>query len=136
MSGSRNISIQIPRCLLEQISKRAVIKNRSRNAEFRYLLDYALGEAGEDDVTIVLGEQDWVKNTTRVSCDTLQVIARRGEEFHRGLSREMVHLVAWGIQLSADRDLELIAAMIQRRDREADGSQSTGLSVSPLVPPA
>lgn len=116
--AQRNTSIEIPICILEQIAQRAVIHGRSRNAEFRYLLNYALESLGDDDCMITLSG-DEIKTITRFDYDVIEMLQVRCKRFQRPLGREIVRLAAYAIQLSTTRNIAIIEEMIRRRDREA-----------------
>lgn len=118
----RNITVEIPKVLLDQISLRSLIHGRTRNAEFRTLLNFGLGDVGESDVKITL-PTGFVRTTLRFEPEILDIIQDRAARFERAVGKEIIRLVAWAIQVQTDRDLALINEMLERRDREARGLQ-------------
>lgn len=120
MSGQRNISIEIPLFLLEQIKQRTLISQRSQNAEFRYLLHFILEQvsATEDfDFRNLEGERK--QTTVRLDYETAELLRDRCWKFHRSMGREIVRLVAYAIDTIAKRDLETQADMVRRAARTA-----------------
>ncbi len=128
MADKRNISILIPKLLLDQIQKRSKLNDRSRNQEFRYLLARGLALAGVVDVTINLPEEDMVKSVTRIDHETYAILHDRTAKFKRSLSGELIHLVAYAIQDSTNENVRIIEEMIRRQGLPARGAP-------PLEPP-
>lgn len=114
MSGQRNISVEIPEFLLEQIEGRTLISQRKRNAEIRYLLNFILGELQGNDFSIQF--QGKVRKTTiRLDYSPLQTILDRCYSFERPLGGEIVRLLAFALQTIADRDREVQQDMVRRQ---------------------
>lgn len=116
---SSNISFIVPKSLLELIERRAQINGRTRNAEFRYLLDIGLGLAGSGDVTVQLDDKDWIRSIARISDECRYLLEDRKLLFKRGIGMEMIRLVAFAIEESARRDLEVIRDMMARQGSRA-----------------
>jgi hypothetical protein len=112
---SSNISFLIPKSLLELVERRAQINGRTRNAEFRYLLDIGLTLAGPGDVVIQLDNNDWIRSIARISDECRYVLEDRKDLFKRGLGMELIRLVAFAIEESARKDLEIIKEMMARQ---------------------
>lgn len=122
MAKGRNFTFKIPQYLLEQIAKRALVNDRSRNAEIRYLLSAGLGYAGEADVTVALPsteETDWPQIPGRFDREGFEAVSERAQQFHRSVGREMVRLLAYAIEESARRDLAVISGMMSRQGSRA-----------------
>lgn len=129
MSDQRNISIEIPKHLLEQIISRAAVHGRKRNGEYRYLVQMGLDHAGDADIVIDLPRDEMTKTTARMSYELEAALLARARKFERGLGWELVRMMAYAIQVRTNADLKVIAGMIERRDREAAALQ-------PPEPPA
>lgn len=126
----RNISVEIPKCLLEQISSRAAIHGRSRNGEYRYLVRLGLEHAGDDDPIINLPvDGEVMKTTARMTEELEAALLNRVQQFQRGLGPELVRMMAYAIRVRTEADLKIIADVIARRDREAG-------ALPPPEPPA
>ena len=123
MADQRNISIQIPRYLLDQIQRRSEVYGRSRNAEFRYLLNMALELSPDEDIEIKLREkEDPVDTVARVDYATERALLDRCQLYQRPMRWELVRLVAYAIQVRTDRDLKLVEEMMSLQGRAADGT--------------
>lgn len=120
MAKQRTVCIEIPQALLEQITQRAYLNGRSRNAEFRYLIDAALAEAGDGDITIRVPKENKVKSGARVDYDIYELLKERSAVLHRGIGPEIVRLAAYAIQRGTDRDLEVIRQMLNRGSTAPD----------------
>lgn len=114
MSGQRNISLEIPEFLLEQIVKRTLISQRKRNAEISYLLNFILDEIGADDFTIQL-HGGLRKTTVRLDYAPLQNILDRCWKYQRPLGPEIVRLLAYALETIAKRDLATQQEMVRRQ---------------------
>lgn len=119
MSNRRNISFLIPRYLLDQISNRAIVNGRSRNAEIRYLLLLGLQYAGNNDTSVKLPSDDWGRCIGRIDAEIEDAVAERSRLYQRSLGREIVRLLAYAIKVSTDRDLEVIAEMMLRQGQSS-----------------
>lgn len=120
MITGRNISFDCPKFLIEQIGQRAAVNDRSRNAEFRYLIDSALTLVGESDIEITLPstkEMEWKQIVARLEFDQFEVLQWRADRFKRSIGREIVRLSTYTIQETTRRDLALIEAMMSRQGR-------------------
>lgn len=122
MSNQRNISIEIPKHLLDQIKMRSMVHDRRRNGEFRYLVQMGLDLAGEDDVSIDVPRADMKKTTARMTFELEARLLARAHRFERALGWELVRMAAYAIQVCTDRDLKFIEEMLERRDRGAVGT--------------
>ena len=120
MAKQRTVCIEIPKSLLEQISQRSYLNGRSRNAEFRYLIDAALAEAGDLDIVVKMPKDQKVKSGARFDYDIYQLLKERSATLHRGLGPEIVRLAAYAIQRGTDRDLEVIRQMLNRGSEAHD----------------
>lgn len=101
----------------------------------RYLLNYAFEIVGENDVSITVSD-DTIKSIGRIEYDQREILLDRKHRFQRGIGPEMVRLLAFALETSAARDLAVIEAMMQRRDREAGALPSPVPSASQLSQPA
>lgn len=110
-----NISFVIPKSLLDLIQRRAQINGRKRNAEVRYLLGVGLDLASGKDVQIQLDPEEWVRSIGRIHAETREVLEERAHAFQRGVGMEIVRLIAFAIEESARRDLEVISEMLSRQ---------------------
>lgn len=116
----RNISVEIPKCLLEQIASRAAIHGRSRNGEYRYLVRLGLEYAGDEDTIVALpSDGEVVKTTARMSEELEAALLNRVQRFERGLGPELVRMMAYAIHVRTEADLKMIADVIARQGREA-----------------
>lgn len=114
MSGQRNISVEIPEFLLEQIEGRTLISQRKRNAEIRYLINFILDEIGSDDFNIQLQGKER-KTTVRLDYSSLQFVLDRCWKYQRPLGREIVRLLAFALETIAKRDLAVQEDMVRRQ---------------------
>lgn len=117
MATQRSISLDIPKCLLDQIEQRARINQRSRNAEIRWLVDLALRYCRCDEVVVELPTRrdgKWVQTISRLHLEAFAEVNSRACGFHRGVGMEIVRLVTYAIEETARRDLAVITDMVKR----------------------
>jgi hypothetical protein len=88
----------------------------------RYLLAYALSNAGPGDITMTVGRG--IKSIGRLNDDMWDTLTERCSRFQRPMGRELVRLLAFALQTSANRDLAIIEEMMQRRGRVSGELQS------------
>ena len=121
MADQRNISIEIPKSLLDQIQQRSRLNGRSRNAEFRYLLQIAFDSAQDEDVVIKLPDDKstWKRCTARIDYAAEMILIGRCRMYKRSVGPELVRLVAYAIEERTKRDLAIIAEMMQRQGQAA-----------------
>lgn len=138
MADQRNISIEIPRFLLEQIEKRATLNSRSRNQEFRYLLQMAFDLADGQDITIHLPQDkaEWKRCTARIDYEAEMTLVGRCRMYKRSMGPELVRLVAYAIEQRTKRDLKFIEEMMQRQGQGSASPQPPEPLGSPLEEPA
>lgn len=126
MASKRNISIEVPKLLLDQIQKRAVLNSRTRNGEVRYLLRLGLDEANEEEIQIKLPVDNKQKATARIDLQTEAELLRRCRAHERSLGAEIVRMLAYAIQVRTDREIAAIAEMMSRRGRAEAGTPPLG----------
>lgn len=114
----KGFSYFIPKYLLEQIEARRQVSGRSRNGEVRYLLEVGLQYVGDADFVLKLPEwgDAWVRTIGRFDLEPFSTIEDRAETYHRSTGKELVRLVAFAIEETARRDLQIIEAMMSRQD--------------------
>lgn len=117
MPNKRNLSVLIPISILGQLNNRALIHGRSRNAEVRYLIDYALEAIGEADTEIGVPAGECKKITVRIGNEAYAVLIDRSQEFKRSVGPELLRVIIAGIQTSTDRNLAIIEDMMRHRGR-------------------
>lgn len=128
MAKGRRLSLEIPKYLLDQIEQRSRVNSRTRNAEFRYLVDIGLRYAGEADFKLDIPGRtsvEWVQIPCYLDREVLQVIRERAAEFHRGVGYEVIRLAVHAIEEGTRRDLEVIEAMMRRRDQGSPSAPQT-----------
>lgn len=114
-----NISFTVPKDLLEVIEKRARINGRKRNQELRYLLAIGLDLAAGGDIKVQLSGSEWVRSIGRIHPETRELLDERAQTFQRSVGLEIVRLVAYAIEESARRDLQVITEMLSRQGSAA-----------------
>jgi hypothetical protein len=139
MSKQRNISFMVPKYLLEQIENRARLNGRKRNAEVRYLVAMALDLVGDEDFRLDLppaAEVPWVHIPAGFKHETFSQIEERAERFERSVGREIVRLAGYALQETANRDIKLLADLMQHQDPAGPARSETGPSAFPPSPEA
>lgn len=126
MASKRNISIEVPKLLLDQIQKRAILNSRTRNGEVRYLLRMGLDEAGEDEIQIKLPVDNKQKATARIDLQMEAELLSRCRAHERSLGSEIVRMLAYAIQVRTDREIAAIAEMMSHRGQAAAGTPPLG----------
>lgn len=134
-SDQRNFTVMVPKLLLERIGARARAHGRTRNAEFRVLLNLGLELANGDEIAMVLDDESEIQTTVRIDKEVHQLLHERSRHLMRGIGSEMVRLVTYAIQVTTDRDLRMLQEMLQQglAGREP---QPLGSLASRPAPPA
>lgn len=119
MATARNTSFMIPEALMNQVEFRAKANQRSRNAEFSYLLRLALADSPNADIDITVSDENRRVKVARIDYQDEKAIRLRCEVFQRSFSTEMVRLVAYGLKLKTEHELEIIRRMMLQQGKLA-----------------
>lgn len=113
---AKNISFVIPNYLLDQIEQRAHLAGRkSRNNEMRYLLALALEWLNGVDPKVVIQSGECTRIVVWMDFELQQILQDRVLVSQRSIGKEIVRLLAYAIQESTDRDLEMIKQLMGQR---------------------
>lgn len=115
MSKGRTFTFVIPEYLLDQIAQRALINGRKRNAEVRYLVNLALEYTGEAPVQVAVPSRKdapWKQVCARFSLPVMCLLSDIAREEERSMGEVIVRLMAYALEESARRDLQVIQSMM------------------------
>jgi hypothetical protein len=115
----QNATCKLPLKLLNQITARAELANRSRNDEMRHLIAAGLAFIGDREYIVELPNGPTTRKVVWLDFDLLRDATQRAKRFHRPLSTELTLLMAYAIQQITERDLAVIRSMMSHEDRAA-----------------
>lgn len=122
----RQLSVEMPKSIVELVGRRASINGRSRTAEFRYLVDLGLGYSENSDPRVDIqpkSDVPWTNVNVSLTPAMDDALSHRSQTYHRGLGREFLRMTVYALEETARKDLEVIEAMIQLQGSEQPSAQ-------------
>ncbi|MFN4091631.1 MAG: hypothetical protein ACK4FG_01890 [Brevundimonas sp.] len=117
--SATNFSVSVPQYLVEQVDKRARAFGRSRNAEWRHLLNLGLEyyEEGVPFSDMPPRTPPWRQVTIRVDNGVLFEVRQLSKANNRETGPEILHLILLATEESARRDLAVIQQLLDSTAR-------------------
>ena len=119
--SATNFSVYVPEYLVAQVDKRAAVFGRTRNAQWRHLLNLGLQYLDEGEPLPEMPEWDetWRQVTIRIPNDLLLEIRDSAEKSQRRVGPEALLIIFLAIEETTRRDMVVIRQMLERQGSAA-----------------